>query len=61
MSQLIRITFQRTVFLNFKCPYHAAVIKMFEIVRRMMVFKRAPEVLLKRNHVKGGIIIKNIR
>ena len=38
ISQLTRITFHIADCLNFKWPYHAKVIKTFEIVSRMIVF-----------------------
>ena len=37
MPQLTRITFQRAEVRNFKWPYQAKVMKIFEMVRRMMV------------------------
>jgi hypothetical protein len=37
MSQLTRIAFQSGDSRNFRCPYHAKVMKIFEIVRRIMV------------------------
>ena len=42
MPQLARITSHSGTFLNFKCPYHAKVIKMFETVSRMTVRKVGP-------------------
>jgi hypothetical protein len=38
MAQLIRMTLKRGALRYFKCPYQAKVIKMLEIVRRMMVY-----------------------
>src|SRR5882757_3665095 len=39
IPQLITITFHSATFRNFKCPYHANVIKIFEMVRRRIVRK----------------------
>ena len=39
MPQRNRITFHSGTVRNFKCPYHAKGIKMFEMVSRMTVRK----------------------
>src|SRR5882724_11330128 len=39
MPQLMAITFHRATLRYFKCPYHANVINMFEIVRSRIVRK----------------------
>ena len=38
ISQLIKITIKSGALLNFKCPYHAKVIKIFEMVSKIIVF-----------------------
>ena len=40
ISQLTRMASMSGVFLYFKCPYHAKVIKMLEIIRKIMVVTR---------------------
>jgi hypothetical protein len=37
INQAIRITFQSTTCLYFRCPYQANVINILEIIRRMIV------------------------
>jgi hypothetical protein len=37
MPQLTRITFHRGTSRNFRCPYHAKVIKMFEPISSRIV------------------------
>src|SRR5579864_6785396 len=39
MPQLMMITFHRATLRNFKCPYQANVMNMFEMVRRRIVRK----------------------
>src|SRR5215510_6831424 len=46
--QLTRIAFQSGDFRNLRCPYHAKVIKMFEIVRRITV-RIAQHLTVKRS------------
>src|SRR5579864_8436727 len=40
MPQLVMITFHRATLRNFKCPYQANVMNMFEMVRRRIVRMR---------------------
>src|ERR1700756_381149 len=37
IPQLMTITFHSATLRNFKCPYHANVMKIFEMVRRRIV------------------------
>src|SRR5580693_4074783 len=49
IPQLARITIQSGWSLNFKCPYQARFMNVFEMVSRMMVFMR-----LKANRLRGS-------
>src|SRR5258707_7954870 len=40
IPQLMTITFHSATLRNFKCPYHANVMKIFEMVRRRIVRMR---------------------
>src|ERR1700685_4735790 len=53
MTQLIRITLKSGAWRYFKWPYQAKVMKMLEIVRRMMVVMRPFSTNLSILHHRG--------
>ena len=52
IDQLTRITFHNATPLNFRWPYHAKVMKMFDPISNTIGHTRAPIDLLSESHLE---------